>query len=478
MGHASHAYVAVAALVQSLSRGSYPLLLVVNVILFAAACVAFRRLLVAVFPDDAHRLDRAFLTGAFVVQPAFLAAVVQPGLDLPLLPEFLWATVLLLRGSYMAVAVLGTAMAFTKETGLLLYGVLVGTYAVWRFATAGGPLKHRARTLSGLFPLVVPVIAFGAYLVYRSLSSDGPLIGTAQGTGASFLEQLLVPRLDLYLINFLVITLVLNFAWIPASLIGIDAFVEMVHRLHRVRRRPTESANPRMAALIVLLCLTTAFALSRFITYGNSRYYLATIALIPIVFLVAVHRLRVPRSARLAIVGAYGIALAISNLRTVDPLSRAVYGTFPFGRHDLLRMTSLTGECCGAGQDQLAYSPEFTVLHDLVDDALHALSPGDSVAVVLPDSTSWFHIGPLDARTSRRTLRRQAVVPPRVLEVGEAIAFSGRVAPAYYLALPNGNNRKTLGRLGRVYDVGPERRFERGGYVLSTYTLSPLARAP
>ena len=42
-----------------------------------------------------------------------------------------------------------------------------------------------------------------------------------------------------------------------------------------------------------------------------------------------------------------------------------------------------------------------------------------------------------------------------------------------HLALPNGNNARALSDLGRIYEVGPERRFERGGYALSTYTLRP-----
>lgn len=37
-------------------------------------------------------------------------------------------------------------------------------------------------------------------------------------------------------------------------------------------------------------------------------------------------------------------------------------GTFDFGTHKMLKMTSLTGECCGYGRDQLVYNLEFVHL--------------------------------------------------------------------------------------------------------------------
>src|SRR5687768_4779437 len=43
--HPSHAYVAVAALAQSLEPGSFPILLATNAALFAVACFGFHRIL-------------------------------------------------------------------------------------------------------------------------------------------------------------------------------------------------------------------------------------------------------------------------------------------------------------------------------------------------------------------------------------------------------------------------------------------------
>ena len=474
VGHSSHAYVALMAAGQLAANESYPMLLVMNAAIYGLACVGFLRLLQFVFPDNRERVDCGLLLAAFIIQPSLLAAVVQPSLDLALLPGFLWCTVCLLDRRLVAAAAIGTAMTFTKETGLLLYAALVASWIVWELVAPG--VSARLKSVFGprLLVLAVPGGVFGGYIAYRVLNDLRPLIGTSVGTGGSFLTQLLVPRLDLYLINFLVLTLILNFAWVPAATVGLDAFVATVDMVHHRRRQPLGTVDGRTAGFVVLLAVTTAFALSRFITYGNSRYYLVTIALLPIAFAISLHRLRVPQMWRWGILSAYATALLVSSVRTIDPLSRAVYGTFQFGSHDMLRMTRVTGECCGMGQDQLAYSLQFTAFHDLVDEALGVLGPPDSSMLIVPDSTSWFQIGPLDARTHRRTLRRRGVVGVPVSEPLAVVALPARPSLAYYLALPNGNNARALSDLGRVYDVGPEQRFERGGYALSAYMLRAL----
>jgi len=414
------------------------------------------------------------LLAALTVQPSLLAAVVQPSLDLALLPSFLWCTVWLLEGRVLAAAAVGTAMTFTKETGLLLYAGLIVSWIVLELAEPRRLHRLKSAFAQRLLVLAIPGCVFAAYIGYRALSDLRPLMGTGVGTGGAFLIQLLVPRLDLYLINFLVLTLILNFAWIPAATLSLDAFVAVVDRLHRRRREPLRAVDGRVAGFVVLLAIMAGLALSRFITYGNSRYYLVPIALIPIAFAVSLHRLRVPRMWRWAVLSMYAVALLASNLRTIDPLSRAVYGTFSFGSHDLLRMTRVTSECCGTGQDQLAYNLEFTAFHDLVDDALGVLAPPDSSMLIVPDSTSWFQIGPLDAQTHRRTLRRRSIVRVPVSEPLAVVALPIHPAVAYYLALPNGNNARALSDLARIYEVGPERRFVRGGYALSTYMLRAI----
>jgi hypothetical protein len=138
----------------------------------------------------------------------------------------------------------------------------------------------------------------------------------------------------------------------------------------------------------------------------------------------------------------------------------------------MLEMTSITGECCGRGRDQLVYNLEFTVLGALQQDAFAAVAANDSAVLVVPDGTTWYIVGALDKRTHRSTLSREDVQQPVVREVSELVQGSAHPRAAWFLSLPNGRAEFALRDLGGLYVIGPERRFRRGGYSLSTYPLT------
>jgi hypothetical protein len=476
-GHASQAYAGVAAVAQMLAPTSAVPLVAVNAILFLLACVGFHRLAGLVFPAlDA--LDRAFLTAAFAVHPAFLSAVVQPSLDLPLLPAFLWAIVFVLERRWVPLVLAGLALAFTKETGVLLYAVLLACYALWFEIRPKKPWKERLSGVLRLAPLALPGVAFVAYLVARRLANpSGSVIWYTGTTNDSLVAQFLIPRLDLYQVNYAVLLLVLNFAWVVSGVIGADAFVGMVRAGHREPARPLPGTDRQILGFLVLLTLATGYALTRFATFGHTRYFLVVYALLFVPFFAALVRLGIGAAARRVILGAYAVALVVSVVRTVDPVSRRLYGTFAFGSHPMLRMTRVTGECCAFGQDQLAYSLEFTNVQPLTDSALAAVVSSSSTVVVVPDSTSWIFLDPPDKGRRRFAYRAGAAVKPNVLEHRSVAVGESRPDSAYYLALPYGDNARAMRELSPLYDFRDERRFDRNGYSLSTYRLLPR-RAP
>jgi hypothetical protein len=477
-GHASQAYAALAALVQMVAPESPVPLVVTNTGLFALACMAFHRLTRLVFPA-VPSVDRALLTAAFVVHPVFLSAVVQPSLDLPLLPAFLWSTVFVLERRWVPLVLAGVAMAFTKETGVLLYAVLLACYALWFELRPKRPAADRIKALVRLGPLAFPGVAFVAYLFLHRLANPAQSVIWYTGTtSSSLLGQFLVPRLDLYQVNYAVLLLVLNFAWLPSIVTGMDAFVGIVRAGHREPARTLPGTDRHRLGFLILVTLTACYALTRFTTFGHTRYFLVLYALLLVPFFAALVRLGVGATARRVILCAYAGALAVSVVRTIDPVSRRLYGTFAFGTHQMLRMTRVTRECCGFGQDQLAYSLEFTTLQPLTDSALATIVTGPSTVLVVPDSTSWIFLDPPDTDRSRRfAYRTGAQFTPNVLEHSAVAAGKSRLESAYYLALPYGDNARAFRELAPLYEFRDERRFERNGYSLSTYRLLPR-RAP
>src|SRR4029077_13952844 len=99
--------------------------------------------------------------------------------------------------------------------------------------------------------------------------------------------------------------------------------------------------------------------LTRYETYLNVRYLLPIAALLILSFAVGFLILCARPFVRVVVLGFAFLLVLGSAFRTIDPVSRALWGTFPFGRHPLLALTSWNNECCGFSRDQLVYNLEY-----------------------------------------------------------------------------------------------------------------------
>src|SRR5262249_29824387 len=143
---------------------------------------------------------------------------------------------------------------------------------------------------------------------------------------------------------------ILSFSWILTGIVFIALFRLLVSSRARIA---LGSAPTKKTVLFLFLVLVfAAYALTRYETFANPRYFLAIAPLLILNSLVALRVLSAWASVRQAVLAGTFVLLLASNFRTLDPVSRAVWGTFSFGRHAMLRLTSWTGECCGYGRDQ------------------------------------------------------------------------------------------------------------------------------
>jgi len=480
-GHSSIAYSMLFGIAYRLVPDTPITSVAVSALMLAGGAVAFHRLLRVAFPSPDLAVERAALTGAFLVQPSFLAMVVQPNLDLPVLVGMLWCLVTLIERRWVWTVLIGTATIFSKETGLLLYGVLVACYGLWRIVAEGGSLGRRARTAISLLPLAIPIAAFGAYVAaFVILRPNVEVLWPGyKESGGSLSSQVVVPRFNVGTSANALMIFVLNFSWIPAAFVLADGATGLVRWFRRQSHRNVPGVDHAILAVVTLVAALFTYCLTRFATFSNVRYVGVAIALLGILFLAALIRLQLATPVRRAVLGTYGVLLLVSCLWTVDPLSRTVFGTFPVGSHRMLDLTRLTDECCQTyGRDQLAYSLEFTVFDELTNAALAAAGATDSTVIVLPYHGDWFTIGPIERVSRRRTLRRNDVAVPRVVEI-DALLRRNTSSPraAWYFAFPNNEATADLARLRTQYDVGPGRPLSRlGGYTMAIYPLA--LRAP
>ena len=536
--HVSHAYVAILALAQKAAPYSPVPVLLANAVLFALAAAAFWRLLGRLLPDASHTTARALTTAAVLVHPVMLAALVQPGLDFGVLVFSLWLIAAAVEGRPWGIAVAGSLLAFSKEPGLLVYVVVAAFYA-WRVTVpevARWPLaragllaaasvlvaynlepEHPAivpaavaaglaalmlarprgasrveiavvtRELRRLWPLVIPVGLFAAYAAYRVLSPllarpaaaagrpGGANVVWGTDSGRVLADMFLRLDGDPFERSALALIFVVGFLWIPTVIVAVDALLGAVRLGRRQAARVMPGASPDVVAFVLATTAALTWLLTRYETFSNARYYLPLYPLLLVAACCALVRLGAPRWLREVVLAAMALLLAASATRTIDPVSRRLWGTFRFGDHELLHVTSITGECCGYGRDQLAYNLQFTGVAEVQDALYRRIRPSDSTVFVMHDRANLYTVGPLDPRTHRRTLRRVGVVEPSValatlISKGPVRISNGWTA--WYVAFPNMDNGAPLEAIRRRFDVGaPVWGTTRTGYAMAAYPL-------
>jgi hypothetical protein len=357
-------------------------------------------------------------------------------------------------------------------------------------------VAEMGRRLARLWALAIPALLFLAYAAYRIYShAPGPAaasvaaqpVGQAQVIWGSDSAQLLAHMflrldLDVFARSALALVFVVGFLWLPSVLVGADAAIGAARAALRRPARSVPGANEELVTFVLVVTAALVWILTRYVTYSNARYYLPVYPLLLIAALCALVRFRVPRRVREASLATLAVLLAISATRTIDPVSRRLWGTFRFGDRDVLRITTLTGECCGYGRDQLAYNLEFTALASVQDELYERLRPTEKTALVVHDVADLFTVGPIDAASGRRTLRRDRVIRPSVVPASLMVRSGIQIPDGWtmwFVAFPNMDNAATLTALRGRFDVGPaEWAKTPDGYAIAAYRMRNRLRAP
>ncbi len=460
--HPSMGYMSLLALAFKLGGGrSWPLILV-NAALGVAAIVAFLALLDRLYPERPswERLLAAACLGAV---PPFAASALNIGIDYGALVFFVLLLLALVRERRLEVIVAGLFLAFSKEPGIFLFCLAVAAYLL--AFTLRRPLdaqEKRRRVLAWLPTIVVP-LGFVGYLGARALTRQNLMWS---GRHVNLLKDFLTFQgLDPTFASFLATTFVINFAWV-LSLVVLVGVVRWVIRAGLGKPHPEPRAR---AELVGALLVVSTWALTRHRTYVNVRYFLP---LFPLLVWAAFHVAgSFDRRVR---AGLFALVLAlfvISAERTVDPVAKLLYGTFPFGSHPVLKITSMTGECCGYGRDQLVYNLEFTHLDTLLDDALADLRPSPQAPIALAQRAHWYELNAvMPGPPPYRSLPRAGA--QAVPEVDAAMVH--RIAPPtlYWLDFPNVDGDAELKDLEGSYRPIEVRTYHDGGYAMRAVVMT------
>ncbi len=433
-GHPSQGYILLLAASQLLRFGDIAALHLTNALLGLLALGSFRVVLARVFPDPklARQLD--LVTFACAVHPVVLSTLLQTNVDFGVYVFFFAALAALLSGWFALTALAGLFLCFSKETGVLAYGLMIGLDVLFRMLPAPGTITERARrVLPRMWVTLIPMLLFVAHVVWWNSTHTRAAVwkqGWQKGTldGFKFFD-LSEPVFRSYAAGIFV----LGFMWVLTAVIAADLAWGGVRRARRLPRREVPGAERARLAYIVVLVMVLTYLLTSFRTWSNLRYFALLYPLLVLLTFAALLRLGAGWKTRYAALTAISALFVIATYRSSDPVSRAVYGTFSIGQRDMYRMASISGEYPGPGRDELVYNLEFTGYHDVQNALFRTLQPTDSTAFATSRVARLNIWSPLDLFTHLRTMHRANLIVPRYTDDLELLASPQRPRDVWFL---------------------------------------------
>lgn len=409
--------------------------------------------------SNQSQLETALLAALFALHPTVFANSLGANFDLGILTFSLATLLALLHNKRWLAIALALLLAFTKETSFAILPMLFAFTAIRQPAS-----MRRAWVRTNLPVLIFPAIAVLWFLVYKTVVRAEPPFWLYYNTASPAAGQSSTTSVAASITNFLGMIFVLNFNWILTAILG-SSWAALLLTYRRAKtRQALASAGP---LLLLLLAATAALLLVR--PYSNPRYLML---LVPLMLLASAAPLGVliPNSTLRSTTYALLLALfAWQNMRTIDPASRAFFGTFSFGSHQLLNMTARTGECCGHGLDQLAYNTEFTRLPRLIQLAIDDLEFESTTTISMPQRGQRMLFSAIDSETGKMTLNTANSFTPDYREIDVILSAADLHTALYYFALPNFDNDANLTRLAQLYGPSTTHVYAQSGYTLTVH---------
>jgi hypothetical protein len=235
-------------------------------------------------------------------------------------------------------------------------------------------------------------------------------------------------------------------------------------------------SDPQKLAYLGVLTVVLTYLLTAFRTWSNLRYFALLYPLLVMLTFAAIVRLGAGARVRYAALTAITALFVFATYRSEDPVSKAVYGTFSTGAHDMYRMASITKEYDGPGRDEIVYNLQFTGYHHVQNALFRQLQPTDSTVFATSRVERWNIWSQLDLFTRQRTMRQENVIVPRYTDDIDLVNNPARPRDVWFLDFSYRPDHDTaMESLKPFYrEVAVSRTFARG-HMLTAHHLQLIA---
>jgi hypothetical protein len=476
--HPSPLFIALFALPQMVSFGTIWLLHGEVLLLGNASVIAFFFIAKKLLGRDRLSFAPELATLCYAAHPIILGNMLHFTLDLGVVCFFLITFAFLLHERVWWATVAGFIAVFTKESGVAMFGMLVVVDAVGRFFLRdGSDVASLKRAWARRAPLMLPIGAFFLYLLAQKyLFHQFPLWN--DNVSWSIHDRIPALLFSLHLDRrfgiMLADVVVLNFQWIALCFVLLGTIVFFLRKLLPTREvQPRQDVEMRQNTItLIVLFATGLFVLTRYIPFNNVRYFLPLYPLfLLLTFKALLFTFRSPR-----VIAVLGCLLLLGEVvgiyDSVDPVSRRIYGSAPFGSHALYNMVEPAGDsCCGVGRDQSVYNVEFRMLSLLQEKAYRELRPTKNTTI----AASWMAWRGFNDRLDPITFAPTYTRPflrPRYVNLENLMEAKLPIESTYFLHYAPFEKREDSDLLLTRYDVTGERTISLYGFTLPITLLS------
>lgn len=478
--HPSVPYTLLIAAGQWLDQGNMILLLATNLALAVLAAGVFYAYLRRLFGKLATPFELWLCTLLLALNPVLLVHAFHLNLDYPLVLFFVMFLYALRRDSPWLVIVTGLLLLFTKEMSALYYAAAIGLHLLYYVLQPSGSLRSAGVAVCRRWYLLAPGAVYAAYhKLFWFLNPDAPYWGAVFGfhperrLGQIFVDtNLNDPSMQSFLVNIFL----LNYLWILSSVILLWAACALGRWSVGRKALWLPSLKRRDVLFHILLLAALAYGVTRVRPWNNPRYALVAY---PVLIVVAEYALIVLIRRPAFRIAALAATLALtipSNFRTIDPLSKKIYGLIRYGNHDWLNMVSIMGPE-GVHLDMQAYNLELLELDFMMDEALRDLRPQQSELLLVSPLANFYLPDRIDPESGRNSWRLDGT--GMVRWNGNINDFRPETLPNilgpqrvfHYLAFPNLRNDESLAILSAHNRIVQIREYGREGYTMKVYTF-------
>ena len=473
-GHATIAYLLPLVFTQYLAPWNVSLTYAANALLGTASIIAFHALLRLLFPKRSA-VEYALVTALYAFAPLFVVHAIFLNLDYGMTAFFALFLYFLLARRFRLASVFAAAMMLSKETGAAVYAVTVAAYVIAFAIRTPLSWTERLAQLRLQAPLAAAPLAVASYVVAFRMLHPGPGSWVSSYAQVGMLGDPLNAFLnmnpaDAGIRSFLADIFVLNYQWLYTGVLIAAVCAAVVRTGDRDQAR---SALAGSGLFLSLVLVPLVYVVTRYRDYNNARYVLVMSPVLVAAFYHALLSVFANGAARRLFLVVTVALVFVSNFRTVDVLSKAVFGTFTFGSHALLDMPSLLG---GPRLDSTVYNLESLQYSYLLTDMMQDLRPAPRTVLFMGDTTHNFPPR-VDARTYVPTVDPSHALPLAILAGDGDVQrdtlrthVAGEGGRFFYMAFANADNHQ-LRLLLKEYPLVAAKRYERNGYTLDLYTF-------